>query len=270
MLRMFWRKKMEWTKIPTDLIASGASDLDILAIVKYQLVWALLERKPDDKNLSRYLTPKQIQRATAVITAIERQVNSDIKSVNRKRNRQKIYYEKNQALREKTDGHTDGHTDHHTDVTDKIRLDNTPYNPPRDNNIASPSTVDAKDLNNHPVDVEITPDELAKAEEEVKAFEKMRAERDMFTLGYVRDFSQADEKSNPKKKTKKNKNYGYVGQVIKLTDEDYKKWKEQYPNIDLFKNLNEIDDWLYKNNLEKNWFFRVQKNLQKRNEVANG
>lgn len=117
---------MEWTKIPTDLIASGASDLDILAIVKYQLVWALLERKPDNKNLSRYLTPKQIQRANAVITAIERQVISDITTVNKKRNRQKIYYEKNQLLKEKTDGHTDVHTDSHTDPADKIRLDKNP------------------------------------------------------------------------------------------------------------------------------------------------
>lgn len=259
---------MEWTKIPTDLIVSGNSDLDILSIVKYQLVWALLERKPDNKNLSRFLTPKQIQRANAVITAIERQVISDIKSVNRKRNRQKIYYEKNQSLKENSDGHTDGHTDRHTDVTDKIRLDNTPYNPPRDNNTASPSSVDASKLNNYPVVV--TEEELKKAEEEVKAFEKLRAERDMLTLGYVRDFSKPEEKPIPKKKTKKDKSYSYVGQVIKLTDEDYKKWKELYPNIDLFKNLNEIDDWLVKNNGDKNWFFRVQNNLKKRNEAANG
>lgn len=117
---------MEWTKIPTDLIVSGTSDLDILSIVKYQLVWALLERKPDDKNLSRFLTPKQIQRANTVMTAIERQVNSDINSVNKKRNRQKIYYEKNQSLKEKSDGHTDIHTDDNTDPTDKIRLDKNP------------------------------------------------------------------------------------------------------------------------------------------------
>lgn len=117
---------MEWTKIPTDLIASGASDLDILAIVKYQLVWALLERKPDDKNLSRFLTPKQIQRANTVMTAIERQVNSDINSVNKKRNRQKIYYEKNQSLKEKSDSHTDIHTDDNTDPVDKIIVDKNP------------------------------------------------------------------------------------------------------------------------------------------------
>lgn len=192
----------------------------------------------------------------------------DIKSVNRKRNRQKIYYEKNQSLKENSDGHTDGHTDRHTDVTDKIRLDNTPYNPPRDNNTASPSSVDASKLNNYPVVV--TEEELKKAEEEVKAFEKLRAERDMLTLGYVRDFSKPEEKPIPKKKPKKDKSYSYVGQVIKLTDEDYKKWKELYPNIDLFKNLNEIDDWLVKNNGDKNWFFRVQNNLKKRNEAANG
>lgn len=153
------------------------------------------------------------------------------------------------------------------DETNQPIPDNKPDSKPY-NDTASPSSVDASDLNNHPVVV--TPEEFAKAEEEVKAFEKMRAERDMFTLGYVRDFSKPDEKPTPKKKTKKDKSYSYIGQVIKLTDEDYKKWKELYSNIDLFKNLNEIDDWLAKNNADKNWYFRVQKNLQKRNEAANG
>lgn len=265
---------MNWTKIPTDLITSRTPDKELIAIIKYQLLWATLERQPDNEIALRYMTPKQLSTALQYLPSIKHQLSIDIKSVENHRNCQKNYYEKKQTLRDKTDSQSDSQCDSQCDVqterADKIRLDNTPYNPPRDNDIASPSSVDASDLNNHPVDIEVTPEELAKAEEEVKAFEKMRAERDMFTLGYVRDFSQADEKPTPKKKTKKDKNYGYVGQVIKLTDEDYKKWKEQYPNIDLFKNLNEIDDWLYKNNLEKNWFFRVQKNLQKRNEVANG
>jgi hypothetical protein len=255
---------MNWTKIPTDLITSRTPDRELIAIIKYQLLWATLERQPDDEIALRYMTQKQLSIAMQYIPSIKQQLCNDIKYVENHRNCQKNYYEKKQTLSNKTDSQSDSQCDSHAERADKIRLDNTPYNPPRDINTASPSSVDASNLNNYPV----TPEELAKAEEEVKAFEKMRAERDMFTLGYVRDFSKSEEKPTPKKK--KDKSYSYVGQVIKLTDEDYKKWKELYPNIDLFKNLNEIDDWLAKNNADKNWYFRVQKNLQKRNEAANG
>lgn len=115
---------MEWTKIPTDLLQSCISDKEILAITKYQLLWAMLERQPEDSICLRYMTAKQLQQARDYLSSIERRVNADIKSVDSHRKRQKMFYQKNQTLVEKTDGHTDGQYDGHTDGTDKIRLDN--------------------------------------------------------------------------------------------------------------------------------------------------
>lgn len=118
---------MEWTKIPTDLLQSRKSDKEILAITKYQLLWAMLERQPEDKIALRYMSSNQLKQALDYITAIQQRINADIKSVSSHRNRQKIYYEKNQTLNKESDGHTDAHTDSHTDaqtdVADKIRID---------------------------------------------------------------------------------------------------------------------------------------------------
>ena len=79
------------------------------------------------------MTEKQLQQVRDYTAAIQRRVSADIKSIESHRNRQKIYYTKNQTLKEKTDGHTDGHTDGQADgqadATDKIRLDNI-YNTP--------------------------------------------------------------------------------------------------------------------------------------------
>lgn len=118
---------MDWTKIPTDLITSRVPDKEIIAIVKYQLLWSSLEREPTKEVCLRYMTPKQLQHALNYSAAIERRVNADIKSVESHRNRQKLFYQKNQALIKNTDGqadaHTDGQDDAHTDRADKIRLD---------------------------------------------------------------------------------------------------------------------------------------------------
>lgn len=119
---------MEWTKIPTDLLQSRKSDKEILAITKYQLLWAMLERQPEDKIALRYMSPNQLKQALDYIAAIQQRINADIKSVSNHRNRQKIYYEKNQTLNKESDCHTDAHNDSHTDtqadVADKIRIDN--------------------------------------------------------------------------------------------------------------------------------------------------
>jgi hypothetical protein len=118
---------MEWTKIPTDLLQSRKSDKEILAITKYQLLWAMLERQPEDKIALRYMSPNQLKQALDYIEAIQQRINADIKSVSSHRNRQKIYYEKNQTLNKESDGHTDAQTDNHTDaqtdIADKIRID---------------------------------------------------------------------------------------------------------------------------------------------------
>ena len=110
---------MDWTKIPTDLITSRVPDKEIIAIVKYQLLWSSLEREPTKEVCLRYMTPKQLQHALNYSAAIERRVNADIKSVESHRNRQKLFYQKNQALIKNTDGQADAHTDR----ADKIKLD---------------------------------------------------------------------------------------------------------------------------------------------------
>ena len=115
---------MEWTKIPTDLLQSRVSDKEIIAITKYQLLWAMLERQPSEDICLRYMTTKQLQQALNYTSAIERRVNADIKSVESHRNRQKLFYEKNQQHNKNTDGQYDGQYDEQSDRADKIRLDN--------------------------------------------------------------------------------------------------------------------------------------------------
>lgn len=118
---------MDWTKIPTDLLINRTPDKDIIAIVKYQLLWATLEREPTDDVALRYMSAAQLRQARGYTLAIQRQVVADIASINSHRKRQKIYYAKNQRLTSQTDGHTDGHADGHTDSQtdslDKIRED---------------------------------------------------------------------------------------------------------------------------------------------------
>lgn len=101
---------MEWSRIPTDLIFQKLTDNELVAIVKYQSLWAQFERQPDDKTALMYMTHKQLIIAKSYQDSINMCVTSDIDSVNKKRTRNKKYYEK-QTLSE------------NSDVLDKIRLD---------------------------------------------------------------------------------------------------------------------------------------------------
>jgi hypothetical protein len=118
---------MNWTKIPTNLLISRTPDNELVAIVKYQLLWADLEYQPTDEIALRYMTNKQLASVKQYLNDIEAQVVSDIKSTVSHRGGQKTYYKKKQRLTQNTDGHTDNHTDGHTDTqtdgADKIRLD---------------------------------------------------------------------------------------------------------------------------------------------------
>lgn len=119
--------EMEWTKIPTDLLQSRKSDKEIIAIVKYQLLWAMLERKPNDDIALRYMTNNQLQQANEYMSSIERCVSADIKSVESNRKRQKIFYDKKQTLSEKPNGYTNEYPNDNSNAqandTDKIRED---------------------------------------------------------------------------------------------------------------------------------------------------
>lgn len=118
---------MNWTKIPTNLLISRTPDNELVAIVKYQLLWADLEYQPTDEIALRYMTNKQLASVKQYLNDIEAQVVADIKSTVSHRGGQKTYYKKKQGLTQNTDSHTDNHTDNHTDAqtdgADKIRLD---------------------------------------------------------------------------------------------------------------------------------------------------
>lgn len=118
---------MDWTKIPVDLLQTRKTDKEIIAIVKYQMLWAMLERKPDDDVALRYMTPKQLQQARYYASSIEQQVRIDISNTKQKRNRDKIYYMKKQQVKKNsvvlTDTLTDTLTGGLTASTDKIRED---------------------------------------------------------------------------------------------------------------------------------------------------
>ena len=117
---------MNWTKIPTDLITSRTPDRELIAIIKYQLLWATLERQPDDEIALRYMTQKQLSIALQYLPSIKQQLCNDIKYVENHRNCQKNYYEKKQTLSNKTDNHSDNQCDSQTERADKIRLDKNP------------------------------------------------------------------------------------------------------------------------------------------------
>lgn len=118
---------MNWTKIPTDLIKQRIPDNEILAIVKYQLLWADLEYQPDDETALRYITNKQLMIVKRWLAIIETQVTSDINSVNKNRNNRKISYRKNKGLEKNVIGSVSssvhGSVMGSVEEVDKIRLD---------------------------------------------------------------------------------------------------------------------------------------------------
>jgi len=90
--------KMEWTKLPTTLITKRYSDYELISILKFQLVWAINEEQPDEKTCLRYMTKRQFQTAMTYIDSIAARVGDDVSSVLRKREVEKIRYNKNKDL----------------------------------------------------------------------------------------------------------------------------------------------------------------------------
>lgn len=89
---------MEWTKIPTTLITKRFTDYELASIVKFQLVWAINEEQPDKQTCLRYMTSKQYETAIAYLDSVSARVGDDVSSVIRKRNAEKIRYNKNKGL----------------------------------------------------------------------------------------------------------------------------------------------------------------------------
>ena len=91
---------MNWTKIPTNILINRYTDQEIISIVKYQLLWADLEYKPDEKTALRYLTKKQLAIVKQYEDDIETCIKRDIHSVEANRNNVKINYLKNKDKKE--------------------------------------------------------------------------------------------------------------------------------------------------------------------------
>ena len=100
----------------------------MVAVIKYQSLWALFERQPEEREALRYMSRKQLALAMLWLSSIEACVKQDINQISRKRNRDKKYYIKKQELNEKSDALTDERNDVLTDPltvgTDKIILYN--------------------------------------------------------------------------------------------------------------------------------------------------
>lgn len=64
-----------------------------------------------------------------------------------------------------------------------------------------------------------------------------------------------------------NTNYYYNGRTIKLTKEDYDRWQNNYPNINLAKELPSLDDF-YTEAKERKWFIRCSQALANKNKKA--
>ena len=86
---------MEWTKIHTSLIVNRVPDKEILAITKYQLLWAELEHEPDEATALRYMTANQLALARQYLDSIMADVCGDIEQTHRGRNRRRKNYIKN-------------------------------------------------------------------------------------------------------------------------------------------------------------------------------
>lgn len=111
---------MDWTKIPTNLITKRFTDYEIASIVKFQLVWAINEEQPDRKTCLRYMTAKQYETAMTYLDSISARVNDDVSSVVKKRNAEKLRYNKNKDLNKNL--HTDC-TQTGNSLPEQIRLD---------------------------------------------------------------------------------------------------------------------------------------------------
>lgn len=128
---------MNWTKVPTNLLISRMPDCELLAIIKYQLLWADLECQPTDEIALRYMTHKQLASARCYLDDIEAQVCRDVDATLRHRKEVKTNYHKKQQVIKNSDTQTDAQTGTQTvaqsDCGDEMRRDemrSTPLYPP--------------------------------------------------------------------------------------------------------------------------------------------
>lgn len=87
---------MEWIKIPTDsILLPEFTDTQLMILIKYQALYCQLEREPNDRQLSRYFTKKQMKFIASNKLVIVEQASNDIENLNKKRGRDKLRYSEN-------------------------------------------------------------------------------------------------------------------------------------------------------------------------------
>jgi hypothetical protein len=226
---------MNWTKIPTNLLISRTPDNELVAIVKYQLLWADLEYQPTDDVALRYMSTKQLASVKQYLNDIEAQVVSDIKSTVNHRGGQKTYYKKKQSLKQNADGQCDNQYDsqceNHTDGADKIRLDKIRKEKEISDDISKKKPIDFDTIFQAGGQLWTLPPNFRKlaltkyTESEIRAFEKTHSCHENPEDVCLNDIKHEE----PKPKKPEKKSYGEQ-QKVKLTDEEYAKLQELYGN----------------------------------------
>lgn len=132
---------MDWTKVSTDLITKRFTDYELASIVKFQLVWALNEERPDENTCLRYMTKKQYETAMTYLDSVSARVNDDVSSVIKKRHMEKIRYNKNKDLSKNLQADSKQNV---SSLSEQIRLDKI-----REDNIKEKEQEKEKILNDN-------------------------------------------------------------------------------------------------------------------------
>jgi hypothetical protein len=115
---------MEWLKIPTDsILYSEFKDEELIILIKYQALYCQLESEPTLAQMSRVFSKKEIKFLQNFGEIVKNLCENQIKTVSKKRNRDKESYKKKQSLSENSASGKLAKSCR-SDATDKIRIDN--------------------------------------------------------------------------------------------------------------------------------------------------
>lgn len=92
---------MEWIKIPTDdILYSDFEDKELMILIKYQALYCQLENEPTDVQIQRVFSKKEIKFLQNSREIVKELCENQIKTVTKKRNKDKVHYQLKQSLSE--------------------------------------------------------------------------------------------------------------------------------------------------------------------------
>lgn len=94
---------MDWIKLKTKSLIQRIPDDELLAIVKYELLWGMLEEQPDERTALAYMTRKQLNKALLYSQQIINDMSSQLQQIKNKREKNNSFYRKNKDLEENSD-----------------------------------------------------------------------------------------------------------------------------------------------------------------------